>query len=403
MRGFLFPSQDEYDSYIVLSFVNGTLVLSIGDTIEEVYDTGFRSDAPTLAVQQLGADSLLQVTPHEIRHVLANKEKKKWPAPAGSTIVAACTNKRQICVALDSDELVYFELDAVDGSLNEYQDRKALPAGVTCMSMGEVPNGRQRSLFLVRFASSPSSYARARSLNLYPFSPSLAQAVGCANQTVHIISLDADNTFATLSLQALTAVPSSICIAEMVDTSVDKNHPTMFLNIGLENGVLLRTVIDTVNGQLTDTRQRFLGSKAAKLVRVEMSGQPAVLALSSRSWLNYSHQDLLQFAPLIYDNLDHAWTFSAELCPEGLIGIAGSTLRLAPSLSISSLGLKLWLTDPLAWVLRFTGSSPFQNSVSSSSKTSPPSRTLLAASSRTPPARSSTSLSQTTAHTRPTR
>jgi splicing factor 3B subunit 3 len=153
------------------------------------------------------------------------------------------------------------------------------------------------------------------------------QAVGCANQTVHIISLDADNTFATLSLQALTAVPSSICIAEMVDTSVDKNHPTMFLNIGLENGVLLRTVIDTVNGQLTDTRQRFLGSKPAKLVRVDVSGQPAVLALSSRSWLNYSHQDLLQFAPLIYDNLDHAWTFSAELCPEGLIGIAGSTLR----------------------------------------------------------------------------
>lgn len=90
------------------------------------------------------------MTPHEIRHVLANKEKKKWPAPEGTSIVAACTNKRQICVALDSDELVYFELDAVDGSLNEYQDRKALPAGVTCMSMGEVPQGRQRSLFLVR-------------------------------------------------------------------------------------------------------------------------------------------------------------------------------------------------------------------------------------------------------------
>jgi hypothetical protein len=102
------------------------------------------------------------VTPHEIRHVLASKEKKKWPAPEGTSIVAACTNKRQICVALDSDELVYFELDAVDGSLNEYQDRKALPAGVTCMSMGEVPQGRQRSLFLVRF--SRRIFARASPL-----------------------------------------------------------------------------------------------------------------------------------------------------------------------------------------------------------------------------------------------
>lgn len=180
-------------------------------------------------------------------------------------------------------------------------------------------------------------------------------------------------------------MPSSICIAEMIDTSIDKNHPTTFLNIGLVNGVLLRTVIDTVNGQLTDTRQRsviefivptpsrrnwaneqsspfhitgirssspsslqglhlildrtykltqrlflvyrFLGSKGARLVRVQVANQSAVLALSSRSWINYTHQNLLRFSPLIYDNLDHAWNFSAELCPDGLIGIAGSTLR----------------------------------------------------------------------------
>jgi splicing factor 3B subunit 3 len=42
----------------------------------------------------------------------------------------------------------------------------------------------------------------------------------------------------------------------MFDTSIDKNRPTMFLNIGLQNGILLRTVVDTVNGELTDTRQR---------------------------------------------------------------------------------------------------------------------------------------------------
>ncbi|CED84295.1 pre-mrna-splicing factor rse1 [Phaffia rhodozyma] len=324
-------SDDEFDSYIILSFVNGTLVLSIGDTIEEVYDMGFRSDAPTLAVQQLGEDSLLQITPHEIRHVLASKEKKKWPVPPGTSIVAATTNSRQICVALNTGELVYFELDIVDGSLNEYQDKKQLPAGVVCMSMGEVPTGRQRSLFL---------------------------AVGCENQTVHIISLDPENTLSTLSLQALTAIPSSICIAEMTDTSIDKNHPTMFLNIGLQNGVLLRTVIDTVNGQLTDTRQRFIGSKAARLVRVVVQGQSGVLALSSRSWLNYSHQNLLQFSPLIYENLDHAWTFSAELCPDGLIGIAGSTLRI---FTIPKLGTKLKQdVTPLSYTPRRFVSHPSQ-------------------------------------------
>jgi len=32
----------------------------------------------------------------------------------------------------------------------------------------------------------------------------------------------------------------------------------MFVNIGLQNGVLLRTVLDPINGQLTDTRTRYV-------------------------------------------------------------------------------------------------------------------------------------------------
>jgi splicing factor 3B subunit 3 len=35
----------------------------------------------------------------------------------------------------------------------------------------------------------------------------------------------------------------------------------------------------------------------------------------------------MHFTPLIFENLDYAWSFSAELSPEGLIGIAGSVLR----------------------------------------------------------------------------
>lgn len=73
--------------------------------------------------------------------------------------------------------------------------------------------------------------------------------------------------------------------------------------------------------------QRFLGTRPVKLIRVQIQKNPAILALSSRSWLNYTHQNMMHFTPLIYDNLDYAWSFSAELSPEGLIGIAGSVLR----------------------------------------------------------------------------
>ncbi|KAI6106117.1 CPSF A subunit region-domain-containing protein [Pisolithus croceorrhizus] len=261
---------DEFDSYIILSFVNGTLVLSIGETIEEVQDTGFLSSAPTLAVQQIGADALLQVHPHGIRHVLTD---------------------RRVVVALSSAELVYFELD-LDGQLNEYQDRKAMGSTVLALSIAEVPEGRQRTPYL---------------------------AVGCEDQTVRIISLDPENTLETISLQALTAPPSAICIADMLDASINKAQPTTFVNIGLQNGVLLRTVLDPINGQLTDTRTRFLGTRPIKLLRVQIEKSPAILALSSRSWLNYTHQNLMHFTPLIFENLDYAWSFSAELSPEVII------------------------------------------------------------------------------------
>ena len=145
----IYPLADEFDSYIILSFVNGTLVLSIGETIEEVQDTGFLSSAPTLAVQQIGADALLQVHPHGIRHVLADRRVNEWRVPDRRTIVAATTNKRQVVVALSSAELVYFELD-LDGQLNEYQDRKAMGSTVLALSIAEVPEDRQRTPFLVR-------------------------------------------------------------------------------------------------------------------------------------------------------------------------------------------------------------------------------------------------------------
>ena len=66
--------------------------------------------------------------------------------------------------------------------------------------------------------------------------------------------LDPENTLETISLQVLTT--PSICIAYMLDASINKAQPTMFMNIGLQNGVLLRTVPDPINGQLTDTRTR---------------------------------------------------------------------------------------------------------------------------------------------------
>ncbi len=44
----------------------------------------------------------------------------------------------------------------------------------------------------------------------------------------------------------------------------------------LQNGVLLRTVLDRITGDLSDTRTRYLGTREVKLFKVKMQGKNAV-------------------------------------------------------------------------------------------------------------------------------
>jgi splicing factor 3B subunit 3 len=52
--------------------------------------------------------------------------------------------------------------------------------------------------------------------------------------------------------------------------------------------MIVRTSIDPITGKLTDSRPKYLGSKPVKLVKIEVLGKPAILALSSRPWLFYT-------------------------------------------------------------------------------------------------------------------
>uniref|UniRef100_A0A8D2KJR1 Splicing factor 3B subunit 3 n=1 Tax=Urocitellus parryii TaxID=9999 RepID=A0A8D2KJR1_UROPR len=218
--------EDEFDAYIIVSFVNATLVLSIGETVEEVTDSGFLGTTPTLSCSLLGDDALVQVYPDGIRHIRADKRVNEWKTPGKKTIVKCAVNQRQVVIALTGGELVYFEMDP--------------------------------------------------------------------------------------------------------------------------NGVLLRTVLDPVTGDLSDTRTRYLGSRPVKLFRVRMQGQEAVLAMSSRSWLSYSYQSRFHLTPLSYETLEFASGFASEQCPEGIVAISTNTLRI---LALEKLGA---VFNQVAFPLQYT-------------------------------------------------
>ncbi|EFO25190.1 hypothetical protein LOAG_03297 [Loa loa] len=297
---------DKFDSHIVVSFVNATLVLSIGETVEEVTDSGFLGTTPTLGCALIGDDALLQVYPDGIRHIRADRRVNEWKAPGKRTIMKCALNRRQVAIALAGGELVYFELD-VTGQLNEYTERRELPADVLCMSLSEIPEGELRSRFLT---------------------------VGLADKTVRIISLDPQDCLSPLSMQALPSEPESIIVLEMFGTET-QSASTVHLNIGLQNGCLLRTTVDQVTGELTDNRTRYLGTKSVKLFHVRIQSKDAIMAASSRAWLLYDYQSRFHLTPLSYAALEFAAGFSSEQCPEGIVAIAENTLRI---LSLEKLG-----------------------------------------------------------------
>ncbi|CAN7948373.1 unnamed protein product, partial [Ixodes hexagonus] len=137
-------------------------------------------------------------------------------------------------------------------------------------------------------------------------------------------------------MQALPATPESLSIVEMGVADIDPgSQGVLYLNIGLQNGVLLRTVLDQVTGDLSDTRTRYLGSRAVKLFKVRMQGSDAALAMSSRSWLSYYYQNRFHLTPLSYETLEFASGFSSEQCPEGIVAISTNTLRI---LALEKLG-----------------------------------------------------------------
>ena len=139
-------------------------------------------------------------------------------------------------------------------------------------------------------------------------------------------------------MQALPASPESLCIVEMGSRGKsvkDVSLERLYLNVGLQNGVLLRTVIDNISGDLSDTRTRYLGSRPVKLFPVKMQNSSAVVAISSRCWLLYHHQSRFHLTPLSYDLLEFASGFSSEQCSEGIVAISSNTLRI---LSLEKLG-----------------------------------------------------------------
>lgn len=291
---------DEHVSYGVVSFANASIVLKVGESIEPTEETGFNDKVQTIGAHTMHDGTFVQITPSSIRHIQEKGRVSEWDA-GKRTITRAAINERQAAISLTGGEVVYFEMTP-QGNLVE-TERKELGGDVSSLSIGEIPDGSLRSRYL---------------------------AVGSYDKTVRVLSLDPEDNMKSLNMQALTDTPESLLL---LDES--ENKGSLQLHIGLANGLLQRTDVDRVTGQMTDTRTRFLGAKRPGLCKILVNGRPAMLALSTRPWLGYSDQGSYSIVPMSYGSLSHAAAFSSSMCEEGFIAVSKNVLKI---LSIDRLG-----------------------------------------------------------------
>eukprot|EP00668_Euglena_longa_P034958 GGOE01044886.1.p1 GENE.GGOE01044886.1~~GGOE01044886.1.p1 ORF type:complete len:1215 (-),score=437.39 GGOE01044886.1:243-3482(-) len=286
---------DAYDDYIVVTFINATLVLSIGDTVEEVTDSGFLGNSSTLLCGTLMDDSMLQIHPQGIRHVRRDARINEWKSTGKRNISKAACNERQVVIAQGS-EIVYFELDESGGLVDIA--KQDLGQEVLCLDVGPIPEGRLRSRFLV---------------------------VGFPDKSVRVLSLEQDLT--PLARLVCTVEPSAVSLVTMPGESGEVQH-NIYLFVGLSNGFLHRCTVDAMTGQIADQRTRLCGAKACKLIKVKAQGQNSILVLSTRTWLCYSIKNRFHMTPVGQDSFEHASNFASEPCPEGLVTIQSNRVRI---------------------------------------------------------------------------
>ena len=299
-----------HDRYIVVSFADATLVLSVGETVEEMgKESGFLTTEPTLACSALGGarggggGGIVQVYPGGVRHIQRGAVSQ-WHVPGIKKIECASANESQILIALVGGELIYFELDPLSGTLTEAATRD-VGSDVSCLDVGAVPKGKARSLFA---------------------------AVGCRDSTVRLLSL-APGEGSLLEQRSSTALgtarPHSVALSGMGDGAGAGAGGDISLTVGLDDGSALRAGVDPVTGAVsTSPSRRFLGARPVAASRIVLRGAPATLLLSSRPWIGKAGTGRHATTPLSYAPLDHGCSFSNEAVREGIVATSGNTLRI---------------------------------------------------------------------------
>lgn len=317
---------EEYDKYMIVSFLEKTKVMQITDKLEEAKKTGFDLGNPTLYVAILINNSYIQVIPNGIIHIsLKEGSTREYERPlyrTSNNVLCAASNGFQIALGIKGQELAYFELDKINNKL-KIIEKKVLGYEVMSLDIPPIPNNREKSKFM---------------------------SVAGNDNIVRILSLDTQQCLILLSMQEQISTPISILFIEgpaRVQHDNSKQFEYLFsdnplyLFIGLSNGIVSRATIDIVTGSLSDSRTQQISkanqtnlnglqSKSSYFVNLyKINKSTTIATCNDRPWIFYFYMNEFHQTPIDYEYpINFISGFRNENFFLGLVCLSPNSLKI---------------------------------------------------------------------------
>ncbi|KAF7458193.1 putative splicing factor 3B subunit 3 [Cryptosporidium felis] len=302
-------------NFIIVSFIDRSLVLSIGDHVEETNDTLFSLNESTIyAASMIFFDSYIQVLETHAKLIVQNRTFD-WRTPDSRKIIAADSNGRQVSLALEGGLIVILETtmrsstamsdfgNSGAGGLVEIC-RREITFEIICIAIQQLSFSDQlRSDYVVVGTSTENA------VRLYRI----------------------DSSERRLKQTSTQILPNANSIPESVQIYHSSKFGHLVLFVGLTNGVILSCKVDSGSGSIGGPRSKYLGNKGVGLCRItreDFSGEMSLVCMSTRPWLLDSHITGVDFTPLQYRSIDSIAPLNTHQVSNGFVAVSGATLLI---------------------------------------------------------------------------
>ncbi|KAG6404983.1 hypothetical protein SASPL_132562 [Salvia splendens] len=277
-------TDDPYDTFLVVSFINETriLAMNIEDELEETEIEGFCSNVQTLFCHDAAYDQLVQVTSSTVRLVSATSRElhNEWFAPEGYSINVATANVTQVLLATGGGHLIYLEIG--DGVLREVKHTQ-LEYDISCLDINPIGDNKNCS--------------------------QLAAVGMWTDISVRIFSLP-DLNLITKEHLGGEIIPRSVLLCAFEGIS--------YLLCALGDGHLLNFVLTTSNGALSDRKKVSLGTQPITLRTFSSKNATHVFAASDRPTVIYSSNKKLLYSNVNLKEVSYMCPFNTAAFPDSL-------------------------------------------------------------------------------------